>query len=254
MGNAKDCSDHANRNNIVRLQSSDGQIIEVEEAVASISWIINAIMKDLGTHAVIPLPRVSTAILKLVMEYCTFHALHDPEYRPQISKEEEEEYWRRITDEEEQQKSLAADEEQNMMADVSGLDDEEQNMMADVSGLDDEGQNRMGAVVNRMAAVDDEEQNRMEPNRMGEKRRAVEQKRRADMWEWDDEFVKKMDMGTLCEVVEASDYLNVLKLRDLVAQCCGKKIMEKTMELFHSHRRRKLSFPIRMGKTKESWG
>ncbi|KAL1561108.1 hypothetical protein AAHA92_03854 [Salvia divinorum] len=55
------------------LRSSDGEVFEVDEAVATKSQIIKYIFEDVGVDDVIPIPNVTGKILSKVIEYCKKH-------------------------------------------------------------------------------------------------------------------------------------------------------------------------------------
>ncbi|KAK9941582.1 hypothetical protein M0R45_007284 [Rubus argutus] len=57
----------------ITLKSSDGEIFEVEEAVALESQTIKHMVEDVGTDAAIPVPNVTGSILGKVIEYCSKH-------------------------------------------------------------------------------------------------------------------------------------------------------------------------------------
>jgi S-phase kinase-associated protein 1 len=57
----------------VRLKSSDDEIFEVGEAVASQSEVIKNIIEDIGTDYIIPLLNVTSKILAMVIEYSNYH-------------------------------------------------------------------------------------------------------------------------------------------------------------------------------------
>ena len=57
----------------VRLESSDGQIFEVDEAVAFESKEIKNMYEDICTNNIIPLLNVSSKILAKVIEYSNYH-------------------------------------------------------------------------------------------------------------------------------------------------------------------------------------
>ena len=80
------------KDKMVRLKSSDGEVMEVEEAVASKSDLIRMIIMDMGTDTTISLPEVSTTILEKIIEYCRFHTLQDPVVAP-IWERSEKENW-----------------------------------------------------------------------------------------------------------------------------------------------------------------
>ena len=63
----------------VKLKSSQGDVIEVEEEVACLSTLIKTMVEDSGTDEEIPLPNVKTAILSKVVDYCKYHKESPPE-------------------------------------------------------------------------------------------------------------------------------------------------------------------------------
>ncbi|KAG5357842.1 E3 ubiquitin ligase complex SCF subunit sconC [Yarrowia sp. B02] len=63
---------------MVTLVSSDGVSFNVEKKVASRSQLLLNMMEDIGDDAgEIPVPNVSSNVLKKVIEYCTYHQ-NDP--------------------------------------------------------------------------------------------------------------------------------------------------------------------------------
>ena len=65
----------------VMLESSDGQVFEVEKEIAEQSVTVKHMLDDLGGDAdsAIPLPNVSGEILTKIIEYCCYHNEHpDP--------------------------------------------------------------------------------------------------------------------------------------------------------------------------------
>ncbi|XP_057951769.1 SKP1-like protein 1 [Malania oleifera] len=56
------------------LKTSDGQIFQVEEAVALQAGLIKLLVEDGCSADVIPLPNVTGAILSKVLEFCKKHA------------------------------------------------------------------------------------------------------------------------------------------------------------------------------------
>lgn len=62
---------------MIKLQSSDGEIFEVEVKVAQCSMTIKQMLEDLGMEEndeeVIPLPNVSAAILRKVIHWANHH-------------------------------------------------------------------------------------------------------------------------------------------------------------------------------------
>ena len=62
----------------MRLESSDGKIFDVQEAVALQSVMIKNVAEDFGYEDPIPLPSVSSDILEKIIQYCTHHVDHPP--------------------------------------------------------------------------------------------------------------------------------------------------------------------------------
>lgn len=66
----------------IKLQSSDGEIFEVDVDVAKLSVTIKTMLEDLGMDEeddeAIPLPNVNAAILKKVIQWCTYHKEDPP--------------------------------------------------------------------------------------------------------------------------------------------------------------------------------
>jgi len=60
---------------MVKLVSSDGQVVEVARDIAQMSVTIRNMLEDIGEELAegIPLPNVSAPILNKVVEYCTHH-------------------------------------------------------------------------------------------------------------------------------------------------------------------------------------
>ncbi|KAH3732118.1 cytosolic glycoprotein FP21 [Pelomyxa schiedti] len=59
---------------MVKLESSESQVIEAPVEIAKMSVTIKNMLDDLGeTNAPIPLPNVTVKILNKVLEYCTYH-------------------------------------------------------------------------------------------------------------------------------------------------------------------------------------
>ena len=65
----------------IKLQSSDGEIFEVDVEIEKQSVTIKTMLEDLGMDDgdddPVPLPNVNAAILKKVIQCCTHHK-HDP--------------------------------------------------------------------------------------------------------------------------------------------------------------------------------
>ncbi|XP_071503508.1 S-phase kinase-associated protein 1-like [Diadema setosum] len=61
----------------IKLQSSDGEVFEVDVEVARQSVIIKTMLEDLGMDEddddAIPLPNVNSTILKKVLHWCHYH-------------------------------------------------------------------------------------------------------------------------------------------------------------------------------------
>lgn len=87
-----------NNNNSVKLQSRDGEIFEVEMVVASTSGFIKMMMEDLGTKITIPLPVVSSKILRMVIQYCKYHVADAPIASPDVVKTWDEEFVKALID------------------------------------------------------------------------------------------------------------------------------------------------------------
>ncbi|GBN70338.1 S-phase kinase-associated protein 1 [Araneus ventricosus] len=65
----------------IKLQSSDGEIFEVDVEIAKTSVTIKTMLEDLGMcedeDEAVPLPKVNSAILKKVIEWAIYH-IDDP--------------------------------------------------------------------------------------------------------------------------------------------------------------------------------
>jgi len=61
----------------IKLQSSDGEIFEVDVEIAKASVTIKTMLEDLGRdeedEEVVPLPNVNSTILKKVIQWATYH-------------------------------------------------------------------------------------------------------------------------------------------------------------------------------------
>jgi len=60
----------------IKLQSSDGDVFDVETEIAKSSITIKTMLEDLGMSGddeIIPLPNVNSAILKKVIQWATYH-------------------------------------------------------------------------------------------------------------------------------------------------------------------------------------
>ncbi|KIK54310.1 hypothetical protein GYMLUDRAFT_77159 [Collybiopsis luxurians FD-317 M1] len=64
---------------VFTVTSSEGEDFTVEKDVAFCSLLLRNILEDIGPSSdPIPLPNVSTAALKKVLEYCTIHCGEEP--------------------------------------------------------------------------------------------------------------------------------------------------------------------------------
>ena len=65
---------------MIKLQSSDGEVFQVDVEIAKQSVTIKTMLKDLGMEEedeeVVPLPNVNAAILKKVIQWATHHKVH----------------------------------------------------------------------------------------------------------------------------------------------------------------------------------
>ena len=57
---------------MVKLMTSDGELVEVEKDVAQHSVLIRGIIEDSGAEEDIPLPHVNKAILEKIIVYCKY--------------------------------------------------------------------------------------------------------------------------------------------------------------------------------------
>lgn len=77
----------------VKLQSSDGELFEVEIDVIRMSNTIKTMLEDLGVEEedneseTIPLPNVSAAILRKVVTWCQYHKNDPPPLEEDDNKE-----------------------------------------------------------------------------------------------------------------------------------------------------------------------
>ena len=56
---------------MIKLQTMDGEIVEVEKKIACVSGLVKGIVDDSGVDDEIPLPQVKKAILDKIIKYCT---------------------------------------------------------------------------------------------------------------------------------------------------------------------------------------
>ncbi len=83
---------------IIKLQSSNGDVFPVDMEIAKKSNTLRTMLNDLGIEdsseeEIVPLPNVTTDILRKVIEWCTFHK-DDPE-----PNEDSDEFWEKVTNE-----------------------------------------------------------------------------------------------------------------------------------------------------------
>ncbi|XP_050408532.1 S-phase kinase-associated protein 1 isoform X1 [Patella vulgata] len=75
----------------IKLQSSDGEIFEVDVEIAKQSVTIKTMLEDLGMdedeEEPVPLPNVNAAILKKVIQWCTYHKDDPPPPEDDENKE-----------------------------------------------------------------------------------------------------------------------------------------------------------------------
>ena len=68
---------------MVKLMTSDGELVEVSQACAEASVLIKGIIDDSGIDDDIPLPQVKKAILDKIVVYCEYITKNAP---PEIEK------------------------------------------------------------------------------------------------------------------------------------------------------------------------
>merc|ERR1711942_129300 len=75
----------------IRLQSSDGEVFKVDTGIAKQSVTIRTMLEDLGMEGeeeeIVPLPNVNAAILKRVINWCTYHKDDPPPPEDDENKE-----------------------------------------------------------------------------------------------------------------------------------------------------------------------
>ena len=57
---------------MIKLQTMDGETVEVEKEIACKSVLVKGIVDDSGVDDEIPLPQIKKAILLKIVEYCTY--------------------------------------------------------------------------------------------------------------------------------------------------------------------------------------
>jgi len=76
---------------MIKLQSSDGEVFEVDVEIAKQSVTIKTMLEDLGMEEdddePVPLPNVNAAILKKVIQWCSFHRDDPPPPEDDENKE-----------------------------------------------------------------------------------------------------------------------------------------------------------------------
>jgi len=77
----------------IKVQSSDGEVFDVDQDVIKLSNTINTMLQDLGMDAeqdqaeAIPLQNVNAAILKKVIQWCQYHKEDPPPAEDDDNKE-----------------------------------------------------------------------------------------------------------------------------------------------------------------------
>ncbi|XP_054930335.1 S-phase kinase-associated protein 1 isoform X1 [Dermacentor andersoni] len=76
---------------VIKLQSSDGEVFEIDVEIAKASVTIKTMLEDLGMDddedEVVPLPNVNSAILKKVIHWATYHKDDPPPPEDDENKE-----------------------------------------------------------------------------------------------------------------------------------------------------------------------
>lgn len=75
----------------IKLQSSDGEIFDIDVEIAKQSVMIKTMLEDLGMdegeEEPVPLPNVNAAILRKVIQWCTYHKDDPPPPEDDENKE-----------------------------------------------------------------------------------------------------------------------------------------------------------------------
>ncbi|KAG8188171.1 hypothetical protein JTE90_019450 [Oedothorax gibbosus] len=91
FGNSSNLSNFSRVMPNIKLQSSDGEIFEVDVEIAKASVTIKTMLEDLGMdddeQEVVPLPNVNSTILKKVIQWATYHQNDPPPPEDDDSKD-----------------------------------------------------------------------------------------------------------------------------------------------------------------------
>jgi len=75
----------------IKLQSSDGEVFDIDVEIAKQSITIKTMLDDLGMEEgedeIVPLPNVNAAILRKVVQWCTYHRDDPPMAEEDDNKE-----------------------------------------------------------------------------------------------------------------------------------------------------------------------
>jgi len=75
----------------IKLQSSDGEVFDIDVEIAKQSITIKTMLDDLGMEEgddeIVPLPNVNAAILRKVVQWCTYHRDDPPMTEEDDNKE-----------------------------------------------------------------------------------------------------------------------------------------------------------------------